>query len=139
MPSTLKYFSADPCDGDCSGPIERTSANTLIIRDVPKGIYHDKLIMNTEIDCAAGTIKKTWRAFVFKWHKVYTLDNYSTAEIQDKSRLIEGYPLHFYAVYLSGGGHSLKIYSTDDLKEAEAVRNEVAAFLAKFDVSTVKT
>ena len=136
MPVTIKRFSDNPCSDESLEPIERTSDNTLIIRDVPTGIYHNKLAMTTEIDLSAATIKKTWRAFIFKWHKVYALDDYSAAEIQDKSRLIEGYPLHFFAVSLSGRGHRLKIYSTDDSEDAKAVKNALSAFLSRSKVST---
>lgn len=136
MPLTKKRYSSNPCDDESFEPIEKTSDNRLIIRDAPIGIFSNKLILTAEIDLSAGTIKKTWRAFVLKWHKAYTLDDYSTAEIQDKSRLIEGYPLHFFSVFLSGRGHRLKIYSTDEPEDAKAVKNALSAFLFRSRVST---
>lgn len=117
-------------------PIERTSDNILIIRDTPTGIYPKIFAVTTEIDLPGRIIRKTWKAFVFVWQKDYPLDDYETAEIYDKSRLIEGYPLSFFAVCLAGRGRRLKIYSTDDAEDAKAVQVELSCFLEKTCAST---
>ncbi len=138
MQPTLKYFSATPCNGDCSGPIERTTDNILTIRDTPTGFCPRNFTVTTEIDLPCKIIRKTWKAFVFAWRKHYPLDDYETAKICDKSRLIEGYQLPFFAVYLVGRNRRLKIYSTDDLEEATAIKGDIAGYLGKSSVSTLQ-
>jgi hypothetical protein len=97
------------------------------------------LRVTTEIDLTGRTIRKAWKALFIAWKKVYGLDDYATVEIQDKSRLMEGYPLPLFAVLLSAKGHRLKIYSTDDFEDAKAVQKEIGGFLSKAGVSTLNS
>ncbi len=113
--------------------IERITDGILTIHDVRAGRY---LGITTELDLSGRTIRKMWRAFVLSWYKVYSLDDYTTVEIQDKSRLLEGYDLPFFSVSLSGRGRQLKIYSTDDSEDANAVKKALSDFLSRSAVST---
>jgi hypothetical protein len=90
----------------------------------------------TEIDLADSEIMITREVFALARRKVYPLDDYATAEIQVKPRLIEGYSLPFFFVHLVGRGKRIALYSTDDPKEARAVQEEIAGFLRKAGVST---
>jgi len=91
---------------------------------------------HAEIDLADRKIMITREVFALARRKVYPLDDYATAEIQVKPRLIEGYSLPFFFVHLVGRGRQLALYSTDDPKEARAVQEEIAGFLGKAGVST---
>ena len=92
----------------------------------------------TEIDLAERTIRRTWKIGVLAWHRVYSLDDYATAEIEVKGQLIEGYSLLFFSVYLVGTGRHIKIYSTDDAKDAMAVYGAITGFLDWAGISTQK-
>jgi len=78
--------------------------------------------ITTEIHVTSRTITKTWKTFTLVRNKVYPLDDYATAEILDRSQLIEGYPLSLFIVALVGSGRRIKVYSTDDPEDAKAVR-----------------
>ena len=90
----------------------------------------------TEIDLADRTIRRTWKIVVLVWHRVYSLDDYATAEIKVKGQVIEGYSLPYFSVYLAGTGRHIKIYSTDDAKDATAVYGELRDFLDRAEIST---
>ena len=83
----------------------------------------------TEIDLAERTIRRTWKIGTLAWHRVYSLENYATAEIKVKGQVIEGYSLLFFSVYLVGTGRHMTIYSTDDAKDATAVYGAITSFL----------
>jgi len=82
----------------------------------------------TKINLADRTIRKTWQTFVFFRHRVYSLDDYTDAEIQAGNQLVEGYQLSFFTVALVGKDRSIKVYSTDDYEDAETVQKEISAF-----------
>jgi hypothetical protein len=92
----------------------------------------------TEIDLAERTIRRTWKIGVLAWHRVYSLGDYATAEIKVKGQVIEGYSLPFFAVNLAGTGRHIKIYSTDDAKDATAVYIAITGFLDGAGISTQK-
>jgi len=92
--------------------------------------------ITTEINLTERTIRRTWKIGAFEWHRAYSLDDYESAEIQDKSRLIEEYPLSFFTVSFIGRGKHIKIYSTDDPEDAKAAQAEIAGFLRKAVEST---
>lgn len=133
MPILLKCFSGACCRSEGLASIERTSDDILTIHDVRAGGY---LGIKTELNPSGTTIRKTWKAFVLTWQKVYKLDDYTTVEIQDKGQLLEGYQLPFFSVSLSGKSHKLKIYSTDDSDDANAVKRALSDFLSRSAVST---
>jgi hypothetical protein len=120
---TSKSFSANSCRREWSDAIEKTSADILTIHDVTAGRFFG---IKTDIDLANKTIRKTWKAAGFTWSRSYSLDDFTTAEIQDKSRLMEGYVLPFFVISLSGKGHRLKTYSTDNFEEADSVREQIS-------------
>lgn len=133
MPLTAKYFSDSSCTRECKGSIERTSNNVLRIRNESAGGY---FTITTDIDLSGRSMRKTWKAFYVTWKKVYAFDNVMIAEIQDKGRLIEGYLLPLFSVSLSGRGHRIQIYSTDDFQDARAVQQELSDFLNITNIST---
>jgi len=87
--------------------------------------------ITTEIHVTSRTITKTWKTFTLVRNKVYPLDDYATAEILDRSQLIEGYPLSLFTVALVGSGRRIKVYSADDPEDAKAVQGEIADFVKK--------
>lgn len=92
----------------------------------------------TEIDLDERTIRKAWKIGAFVWHRVYSLGDYATAEIKEKGQVIEGYSLLFFSVNLAGTGRPIKIYSTDDEKDATAVYGAITGFLDGAGISTQK-
>ena len=91
---------------------------------------------HAEIDLADRKVMITREVFALARQKVYPLDDYATAEIQVKPRLIEGYSLPFFFVNLAGRGRQIALYSTDDATEAREVQEEITRFLRKAGVST---
>jgi hypothetical protein len=132
MPLTLQRFLDNPCSKSI-GSIERTSENILTVHDV---VSCGLLGLITNIDLFAGAITRTRKFFVFTWRKAYPVADYQEIEIQDKGRLMEGYRLPLFVVYLTGKGRRLRIYSTGDFKEAKAIQNELSDFLKTEIVST---
>jgi len=92
----------------------------------------------TEIDLAERTIRSTWKIGVLAWHRAYPLGDYATAEIKVKEQVIEGYSLPFFSVNLAGTGRHIRIYSTDDAKDATAVCGAITDFLDGAGISTQK-
>jgi hypothetical protein len=92
--------------------------------------------LTTAIDLADRTIRRTWKVGAFAWHRVYSLDDFATVSIQDKSRLIEGYQLPFFSVQLVGRRKHISIYSTDDPEDAKSVYGAIAGYLRKAGIST---
>ncbi len=135
MPLTSKSFLANSHNREWSAPIEKTSDEILTVHDVTAGRFFG---VGTEINRAGRMIRKTWNAVGFTWRRDYPLDDYTTAEIQDKSLLMEGYSLPLFVVSLSGKGRRLKMFSTDDFEDAKALQREVIWFLTKAGVSTLR-
>jgi hypothetical protein len=54
----------------------------------------------TEIDIAERTIRRTWQIGALVWHRVYSLGDYATAEMQVKGQGIEGYSWPFFWLIL---------------------------------------
>ncbi len=92
----------------------------------------------TEIDLTERTIRRTWKIGTLAWHRVYSLDDYATAEIKVKDQVIEGYSLPFFSVNLAGTGRHMRIYSTDDAKDATAAYGAITVFLDGAGISTQK-
>lgn len=92
----------------------------------------------TEIDLAERTIRRIWKIGALAWHRVYSLGDYATVEIKVKGQVIEGYSLPFFSVNLAGTGRHIRIYSTDDAKDATAVYGAITDFLDGAGISTQK-
>lgn len=90
----------------------------------------------TEINLADKTIRKTWKIGFCKRHTVYSLDDISSVEVKDKSRMVEGYSLPFYTVQLTGKGKKITIYSADESEEAKALKVKVQTLLKQSALST---
>ncbi len=135
MPFTPKSFAASSCSREWSEPVEKTSEDILTIHDSSAGRWFGA---KTAINLADRTITKTWNVAGLTWRRSCALDDYTSAEIQDKSRLMEGYELPLFVVSLSGKGRRLKIFSTDDFEDAKALQREVIWFLTKAGVSTLR-
>ena len=127
-------FSIAHCRREHSVSIDKKGDVVLVLHDISMNPLLRALSLGaggiiTAIDRADRTIKRTWTIGAFAWHSVYSLDDYATVSIQDKSRLIEGYQLPFFSIYLAGRGRHIKIYSTDDAEEAKAIQGKIADFL----------
>lgn len=133
MHSNLKHLSGLHCPREHQGPVEKNGDNFLVVRDMPAGAH---LQINTEIDLAEKTISRTFKIGAFEWHRVYSIDDFATAEIKDKSRLLEGYRLPFFSVTLTGRGGHIKVYSTDDAEDAKSVYGVIIGILGKAGKST---
>ena len=133
MHTDLKDLSALNCQREHRGPVEKNGDNFLVVHDMPAGAY---LHINTEIDLAEKTIRRTYKIGTFAWHRVYAIDDFATAEIKDKSRSIEGYRLPFFSVSLAGRGGHINVYSTDDAEDAKSVCETITGFLSKAGKST---
>ena len=55
---------------------------------------------STEINLADRMIRRRYEVCALAWHRVYSLDDYATAEIKVKGQVIEGYSLLFFRLIL---------------------------------------
>jgi hypothetical protein len=88
----------------------------------------------TEIDLKNRVIRKTWKLLGFSRSRTYNIDDHVAVQIQDNSSMLEGYKIASFGVYLTGKGGTIRISSTDDLKEASLIRDEIAEFLKESEV-----
>ncbi len=88
----------------------------------------------TEMNPADRTVRMTRKVGLYEWKTVYSLDDIVAVEVTDESRMIEGYPLPLYSVKLIGKKKEIAIYSTDDPREANVLREEIATFLKRHDL-----
>jgi hypothetical protein len=83
----------------------------------------------TEIDLKDRVIRKTWRLLRLSRSRTYEIGNHAVVEIQDNSTMLEGYNIASFGVYLTGRSGTIRIASTDDLKEAYLIRDATTEFL----------
>jgi len=115
---------------------QKVAAVVMVVFVVFASVVAKARRTHAEIDLADKKIRITQEVFALARRKVYPLEDHATSEIQAKPRLIEGYSLPFFFVYLVGRGKQIALYSTDDPKEAKAVQEEIIGFLRKAGVST---
>jgi len=82
------------------------------------------------IDCKNGVVCITTVGFLWRRRRVRALGEFDKVAVWERRTPIDaGYYASLYSIVLLGGNGPLLLLTTDDEKEASAVRDEVAAFL----------